>query len=63
MAIEYILPVRLDDTELPGLNMTTGYIKLGKGDLPAVAALLLDKLGLEKSKPKSLIASAGTVGT
>src|SRR5437762_8536234 len=27
---EYILPVRLDDTEIPGLNATTGYIDLRK---------------------------------
>src|SRR6185503_19148594 len=25
---EYILPIRLDDTEIPGLNPTTGYIDL-----------------------------------
>jgi hypothetical protein len=46
--IEYILPIRLDDTEVPGLNMTTGYIELGRGDAPAAAALLLDKLGRGK---------------
>lgn len=46
--IEYILPLRLDRTDLPGLNMTTGFIDYGRGKLPAIAALLLDKLGRGK---------------
>ncbi|MNC80189.1 hypothetical protein D3C75_1328950 [compost metagenome] len=24
--VEYILPIRLDDTEIPGIRSTTGYI-------------------------------------
>jgi hypothetical protein len=42
---EYILPIRLDKTKLPGLNLTTGYVELGKAGIPAVAALMLAKLG------------------
>jgi hypothetical protein len=42
---EYILPLILDDTQLPGLNYTTGYVDLRKNKMPAVAALLLAKLG------------------
>jgi hypothetical protein len=44
---EYILPIRLDDTELPGLNETIGYIDLHKTGLAAVAEALLEKLGVE----------------
>ncbi len=47
-SIEYILPIRLDSTEVPGLNMTTGYVELGRGDVSSVVALLLDKLGRKK---------------
>lgn len=41
---EYLLPLRLDDTELPGLNSTVGYIDLRKNELNAVQDLLLRKL-------------------
>lgn len=41
---EYILPVRIDDTELPGLNETTGYIDLRKTTIEGVAQLCLAKL-------------------
>lgn len=47
-SIEYILPVRLDDTKLPGLNLTTGYIRLARGTSTAVVGLLLEKLGRAK---------------
>lgn len=42
--IEYILPIRLDDTELPGLNDTTAYIDLRKRSIDDVAQLCLKKL-------------------
>jgi len=42
---EYILPARFDDTQLPGLLETTGYVEL-KGYTPkALAVLIRDKLG------------------
>ena len=41
---EYILPLRLDDTDLPGLNATVGYIDLRTNELAAVQDLLLRKL-------------------
>lgn len=47
---EYILPLRLDDTALPGLPMTTGYLDLRHTTLPQVARLLLDKLGVEQNE-------------
>jgi hypothetical protein len=50
--IEYILPIRLDDTKVPGLNLTTGYIEFRKNNVSAVAALLLDKLGRGKLSPE-----------
>jgi hypothetical protein len=42
---EYILPVKIDQTRLPGLNLTTGYVELRKTGIRSVAALLLRKLG------------------
>jgi TIR domain-containing protein len=42
---EYILPLRLDDSKIPGLNLTTGYIDLRHTPMTEVAALLLRKLG------------------
>lgn len=41
---EYILPLRLDDTELPGLSATIGYVDLRQISLEGVANLLLEKL-------------------
>ena len=42
---EYILPVRIDGTRVPGLNLTTGYLDLRETDVEFVAALLFSKLG------------------
>jgi hypothetical protein len=44
---EYILPVRLDDTVLPGLPMTVGYVDRRTTNLSQIALMLLDKLGIE----------------
>lgn len=41
---EYILPLRLDDAVIPGLNLTVGYIDLRHTHIDQVAALLLQKL-------------------
>ena len=43
---EYILPVRLDDTVLPGLSMSVGYLELRSTSIRQIALLLLDKLGI-----------------
>lgn len=48
-AREYILPLRLDDTVLPGLAATIGYLDLRKTKIEQVAALLLEKLGKQVS--------------
>jgi len=41
---EYILPARFDDTELPGLRSTTGYIDLSKRSPEEFARLIVEKL-------------------
>jgi len=41
---EYILPVRLDETALPGLNSTVGYLDGRKHDAGAIVDMLLKKL-------------------
>ena len=41
---EYILPIRLDDTELPGLLDTTGYLDATKMSMLEVANILSEKL-------------------
>jgi hypothetical protein len=42
---EYILPVRLDDTEIPGIPETVGFLDLRKMTVDAVAQAALAKLG------------------
>jgi len=41
---EYILPVRLDDTEIPGLNATVGYIDLRHHSISELNDVILQKL-------------------
>lgn len=53
---EYILPARFDDTEVPGILPTTGYVDLRELSPRELAALLLEKLGrqspqLEAAQP------------
>ena len=43
---EYILPIRLDDSILPGAPATVGYIDLQKTTLQKITSLLLEKLGI-----------------
>jgi len=42
-AQEYILPIRLDDTEVPGINETPGYRDLRQHSLESVADFLMQK--------------------
>jgi hypothetical protein len=42
---EYILPARFDDTEIPGILPTTGYIDLTRTNPEELAALIVHKLG------------------
>lgn len=41
----YVLPLRLDDTKLPGLRPTIGYLDLRNFGVDDVAKLLMQKLG------------------
>jgi hypothetical protein len=43
-ATEYILPVRLDDSEVPGLNSTVGYVAAKEYTPESLAALVSEKL-------------------
>lgn len=42
--VEYIIPLRLDDTVLPGINDTTAYVDLREKSIEDVAQLCLKKL-------------------
>lgn len=42
---EYILPVRFDDTQIPGLHKHIGYVDLRKKAPEELAAMILKKLG------------------
>jgi len=41
---EYILPLKLDDTEIPGINETIGYVDYRQSNSDEVVNLLKDKL-------------------
>jgi TIR domain len=41
---EYILPIRIDKTEIPGLLETVGYISLEGTDLDVIVELIINKL-------------------
>ena len=58
---EYILPVRFDDTELPGLHSTTCYIDLRTIGPDELAALIIRKVGLpapERVAPRTKVIQA-----
>jgi TIR domain len=42
----YILPVRIDDTEIPGILPTTAYLDLQSHSISAIADLVVKKLGV-----------------
>ena len=42
---EYVLPARFDDTEIPGLRPTIGYVDLRKKEPGELVKLILEKLG------------------
>jgi hypothetical protein len=54
---EYILPIRLDDTELPGILPTTGYLDWPPETAETVSDILLKKLGREPYQPPPLSVS------
>lgn len=42
---EYILPARFDDTEIPGIRKTTGYINLNEYSSEEFGEAIIDKIG------------------
>lgn len=44
---EYILPARFDDTEIPGIRPTTGYIDLRQKSPSDLAYLIAEKIGID----------------
>ncbi|MFY0482497.1 toll/interleukin-1 receptor domain-containing protein [Flavobacterium sp. PLA-1-15] len=44
--IEYILPLKLDDTEIPGIRKTTGYLDARTKNIEEICKIILIKLGL-----------------
>jgi hypothetical protein len=46
--IEYILPIRLDDTELPGIPPTIAYLDTRDTSLAEIAQIFVAKLGLKR---------------
>ncbi len=46
---EYVLPVRFDDTELPGLLPTVGYLRFQSYGVNGICEFLLEKLGKRSS--------------
>jgi hypothetical protein len=49
-ANEYILPIRLDDTEVPGITETTGYRDLRQHPMGSIVNLLEQKLAKAKGR-------------
>lgn len=49
----YILPLRLDDTKIPGLSDTLGYIDLRTATMDHVVRLIMDKLRADASSERS----------
>jgi hypothetical protein len=41
---EYILPIKVDETELPGMPPTTGYVSLAQYSIEQIAQILINKL-------------------
>jgi hypothetical protein len=50
-ASPYILPVRLDDTELPGLHTTTGYLDARSVGVAGIVEAMVRKLGASRVEP------------
>ena len=50
---EYILPIRLDDTEIPGILPTVGYLDLDSMTIEKIYHVLVEKLSGTTSQPVS----------
>jgi len=42
---EYILPIKIDDTEIPGITSTTGYVDIRNTSINEIVKMILEKLG------------------
>jgi hypothetical protein len=54
---EFILPVRLDDTSIPGLRSSVAYLSLETEEIEGVVEALLKKLDISQSNDHILISS------
>jgi hypothetical protein len=60
---EYILPVRLDDTVIPGIRATVGYLDLRKETIEEVAELAIRKISAANARPSAEGRVKKTAGT
>ncbi len=58
-AKEYILPARFDDTEIPGILPTTGYLSLRDRSPEQLAAAVISKLGGKSEVPDARRTASG----
>ena len=58
---EYILPVRLDDTEIPGILPTVGYLDLRSTSIDEIYQALVEKLSDLPSQPTTAPSTSATV--
>ena len=56
-AAEYILPLRLDDSEVPGITEGTGYRHARQGSLESIVNFLAEKLTQAKDRSRPPAAS------
>lgn len=49
---EYILPIRLDETSIPGIEKTIGYLNGKEKSSDFIANAIVDKLGKQSTRPK-----------
>jgi hypothetical protein len=50
---EYILPIRLDDTEIEGIAPTVGYLRMPPESPSSVANLIVEKISAQVNKARS----------
>lgn len=50
---EYILPIRLDDTKVPGIHSTIGYLELRSMGIDGIIKATLQKLGKDVTETQS----------
>ncbi|ANZ38779.1 hypothetical protein BBK82_24640 [Lentzea guizhouensis] len=48
--VEYVLPVKIDDTAVPGLSETIGYLDLRRHDTETIARAVVQKLAQHRSE-------------